>query len=58
MFLSSDDEEAAQKVATLIEQLGFAPLNLGKLEDGGVLIQARGKSWAPLIFQDLYKKGE
>jgi hypothetical protein len=56
VFLSSDDEGAAAPVAALAEQLGFAPVNLGKLEEGGALVQARGRSWAPLIFQDLFKK--
>ncbi len=57
VFLSSDDEGAAASVAALAEQLGFAPVNLGKLEEGGALVQARGdKSWGPLIFQDLFKK--
>ena len=52
VFLSSDDEGGAAQVATLVEQLGFAPVQLGKLAEGGVLIQARGKTWAQLIFQD------
>ena len=57
VFLSSDDEGAAASVATLAEQLGFAPVNLGKLEEGGALVQAReDKSWGPLIFQDLFKQ--
>lgn len=55
-FLSSDDDGAVAPVAALAEQLGFAPVNLGKLDEGGTLVQARGKSWAPLIFQDLFKK--
>jgi predicted dinucleotide-binding enzyme len=54
-FLSSDDDEAASQVATLVEQLGFAPVNLGKLAEGGLLVQARGSAWAQLIFQDLVK---
>jgi hypothetical protein len=57
VFLSSDDESAAARVAALAEQLGFAPVGLGKLAEGGSLVQARGRSWAPLIFQDLFKKG-
>ena len=57
LFLSSDDEGAATQVAALIEQLGFAPVGLGKLAEGGLLVQARGKTWGPLIFQDLFKKG-
>jgi len=56
VFLSSDDEGAVAPVAALAERLGFAPVKLGKLEEGGALVQARGKSWAPLIFQDLFKK--
>jgi predicted dinucleotide-binding enzyme len=55
VFLSSDDEGAAETVAALAGQLGFAPVNLGKLGEGGALVQARGKSWGPLIFQDLFK---
>jgi hypothetical protein len=57
LFLSSDDKSAAAKVAALIEQLGFAPVGLGKLAEGGWLVEARGKTWGPLIFQDLFKKG-
>ncbi|HWU76311.1 MAG TPA: NADPH-dependent F420 reductase [Rhodanobacter sp.] len=56
VFLSSDDEGATETVATLAEQLGFGPVKLGKLGEGGALVQARGKSWGPLIFQDLFKK--
>jgi predicted dinucleotide-binding enzyme len=56
IFLSSDDESAAARVAALVEQLGFAAVGLGKLAEGGSLIQARGKTWGPLIFQDLFKK--
>lgn len=57
-FLSGDDETAVARVADVVTQLGFAPVALGKLAEGGLLIQARGKSWAQLIFQDLFKKGE
>lgn len=55
LFLSSDDEAATQTVAALAERLGFAPVKLGSLAEGGALVQARGKSWGPLIFQDLFK---
>jgi len=58
IFVSSDDEAAAAPVRTLAEQLGFAPVWLGKLAEGGALVQARDKSWAPLIFQDLFKKDQ
>jgi len=56
VFLSSDDEVAAAQVADLARRLGFAPVNLGRLEEGGTLVQARGKTWGPLIFQDLFKQ--
>jgi 8-hydroxy-5-deazaflavin:NADPH oxidoreductase len=56
IFLSSDDEGATKKVAALVQQLGYAPVSLGKIAEGGQLVQARDKSWAPLIFQDLFKR--
>ena len=56
VFLSSDDEEAIAPVADLAKHLGFAPVKLGKLKEGGVLVHARGRVWGPLIFQDLFKK--
>ncbi len=55
IFVSSDDHGAAEPVKALVEQLGFAPVWLGKLAEGGALVQARGKTWAPLIFQDFVK---
>lgn len=55
IFVSSDDEDATAAVMTLAERLGYAPVKLGKLAEGGTLVQARGRSWAPLIFQDLFK---
>lgn len=56
VFLSSDDEDAVAPVATLAKQLGFAPIKLGKLNEGGALVHARGRIWGPLIFQDVFKK--
>ena len=56
VFLSSDDKDAIAPVAALAKQLGFAPVNLGKLNEGGALVHARGRAWGPLIFQDLFKK--
>lgn len=55
IFLASDDDNALPPVAALAEQLGFAPVSLGRLADGGALVQARGHAWAPLIFQDFAK---
>ena len=56
VFLSSDDEGALTQVTALAGELGFAPIGLGKLEDGGALVQARGNTWGQLIFQDLFKQ--
>jgi 8-hydroxy-5-deazaflavin:NADPH oxidoreductase len=56
VFLASDDDGAAAEIGALAENLGFAPVNLGKLEQGGALVHARDKRWGPLIFQDLFKK--
>jgi predicted dinucleotide-binding enzyme len=56
VFLSSDDEDAIAPVADLTKQLGFAPVKLGKLNEGGALVHARGRTWGPLIFQDLFRK--
>src|ERR1700743_1802333 len=56
--LSSDHEDAIAPVAALSKQLGFAPVNLGKLNEGGTLVHARGRVWGPLIFQDLFRKAQ
>ena len=56
VFLSGDDEDAIAPVTDLAKQLGFAPVKLGRLNEGGWLVHARGRIWGPLIFQDLFKK--
>jgi 8-hydroxy-5-deazaflavin:NADPH oxidoreductase len=43
-------------VAASAKQLGFAPVKLGKLNEGGAPVHARGRTWGQLIFQDLFKK--
>jgi predicted dinucleotide-binding enzyme len=55
VFLASDDEDAATEIGALAENLGFAPVKLGGLSEGGLLVQARGNSWGQLIFKDLVK---
>jgi len=55
VFLASDDDGAAAEIGTLAENLGFSPINLGGLSEGGLLVQAHGKSWGQLIFKDLVK---
>src|ERR1700686_3249656 len=55
VFLASDDDGAAAEIGELAETLGFAPIKLGGLSEGGLLAQARGNSWGRLIFKDLVK---
>lgn len=55
VYLASDDEAAATDIADLAEKLGFSPIKLGGLAEGGLLVQARGNSWGRLIFKDLVK---
>ncbi len=55
VFLTSDDDGAASEIATLAEKLGFAPIKLGKISEGGLLVHARGNTWGQLIFKDLVK---
>ena len=55
VFLASDDEGPVDQIAALAEDLGFAPIKLGGLSDGGLLVQSLGNSWGRLIFKDLAK---
>ncbi|HTV37218.1 MAG TPA: NAD(P)-binding domain-containing protein [Xanthobacteraceae bacterium] len=51
VFVSSDHEDASATIAALAESLGFAAIEVGKIAEGGRLIQAR----AALVFQNLIK---
>lgn len=53
VFLASDDDSAAAQIGSLAEDLGFSPIQLGGLSEGGLLVQAHGNSWGKLIFKDL-----
>ncbi|HZX71318.1 MAG TPA: NADPH-dependent F420 reductase [Rhodanobacter sp.] len=55
VFLASDDDGAAAEIGALAENLGFSPIQLGGLSEGGLLVHTRGKSWGQLIFKDLVK---
>jgi 8-hydroxy-5-deazaflavin:NADPH oxidoreductase len=55
VFLASDDDAAEAEIAALAQNLGFSPVKLGGLSEGGRLVQARGNSWGQLIFKDLVK---
>ena len=52
LFLSGDDHAARETVARLIESIGFAPIDLGTLIEGGKLQQYPG---GPLPRLDLVK---
>jgi len=51
VFIASDHEDASAKVASLAGDLGFAPIEVGKIGEGGRLIQAKNA----LVFQDLIR---
>ncbi|HGL6716440.1 NADPH-dependent F420 reductase [Burkholderia contaminans] len=55
VFLASDDAAAAAEIGELAKNLGFAPIQLGGLSEGGWLVHARGQHWGHLIFKDLVK---
>ncbi|MFE2716516.1 NADPH-dependent F420 reductase [Streptomyces mirabilis] len=40
LFVSSNSEDASTEVARLVEQLGLAAVELGRIDEGGRLIQA------------------
>jgi len=52
MFVSSNDANAEALMATLVADLGFAPIQLGKVTEGGRLIGMGGA----LILQNLVKQ--
>jgi len=53
LFVSGNDATANADIAELIERLGFAPVTLGTLTQGGLLQQFG----APLVAQNLTKHG-
>ncbi len=55
VYLASDDDSATAEIGELAKNLGFSPIQLGGLSEGGLLVQAHGNSWGKLIFKDLVK---
>ena len=51
VFVASNSPTASTSVADLANQLGFAPVQLGRIDEGGVLIQARNA----LTLRNLYE---
>ena len=57
VFISSDDADASATVAALVTQLGFAPVELGRLAQGGVALHVVDGQPGGLLFQNLAKLG-
>lgn len=53
IFLSSNDTDASKAVAELASELGFAPVELGRLDRGGVALHLVGGRPGGLLFQNL-----
>ena len=51
MFVAGNDAAATSSVATLVANLGFAPIALGTIAAGGALLERGG----PLVLQNLVK---
>jgi predicted dinucleotide-binding enzyme len=55
VFVSSDDADASATVAAIATQLGFAPVELGKLAQGGMALHLIDGQPGGLLFQNLAK---
>ena len=53
VFLSSDDAAASAEIAGVAAQLGFAPVELGRLAQGGVSLHVVDGKPGGLLFQNL-----
>ena len=57
VFVSSNDADASATVAAVATQLGFAPVELGRLHKGGAPLHVLGGRPGGLLFQSLEKLG-
>jgi predicted dinucleotide-binding enzyme len=57
VFVSSNDADASASVAAIATQLGFAPVELGRLDQGGAPLHVLGGRPGGLLFQNLAKLG-
>jgi predicted dinucleotide-binding enzyme len=57
VFLSSNDADASATVAAVATQLGFAPIELGRIDEGGVPLHVVSGQSGGLLFQNLEKLG-
>lgn len=57
VFVSSNDADASATVAAVASQLGFAPVELGRLDKGGAPLHVLGGQPGGLLLQNLVKLG-
>jgi 8-hydroxy-5-deazaflavin:NADPH oxidoreductase len=57
VFVSSNDADASSTVAAIATQLGFAPVKLGRLDEGGVPLHVVSGRPGGLLLQNLEKLG-
>jgi len=57
IFLASNDIDASTTVAALVIELGFAPVELGRLDQGGVPLHVVGGLPGGLLFQNFANHG-
>ena len=57
IFLSSNDAEASASVAEVVKRLGFAPVELGRFDQGGVPLHVVDGKPGGLLFQNLVSVG-
>jgi hypothetical protein len=57
VFVSSNDADASSTVAATVTQIGFAPIELGRLDQGGVPLHTVGGRPGTLLMQNLTKLG-
>lgn len=55
VFVSSNDAEASSTIAALAAALGFAPVELGRLDEGGAALNVLDSRPGGLLFQNLVK---
>jgi 8-hydroxy-5-deazaflavin:NADPH oxidoreductase len=55
IFVSSNDADASATVTAVATQLGFAPIELGRLDKGGVPLHVLGGRPGGLLLQNLVK---
>lgn len=55
VFVSSNDADASTTIAALVARLGFAPVELGRLDQGGAALHVLDGKPGGLLFQNLIK---